>query len=256
MPGTRRFPATAMAWPIICSAALKLSISRDTRRSCRRRNRKNCASSVGDDASRIALGSDHPAPRCRTVAIDQQEVHLDLECAQHHGVLTGEAVEDFGLAPPLAAEVQQFDRPVGQPVHIIVEERLDQPRIARFASADEILDVLIGQNVSHDSRTIPAGNQQSVKQAALGGVPATDPGCSRGGRSKIRRQTLLFPIAITGWLGTAGTADLLGPVRRPCASLSARRWAASASARSAAGDSGLRGAAVLRLDRRTRPCAR
>ena len=72
--------------------------------------------------------------------------------------------------------------------------------------------------------------------------------------SKIRRQTLLFPIAITGWLGSAGPADLLGSGSAAWRSLrSARRAAASASARSAAGDSFLRGRS-WRSDRRTTSC--
>src|SRR5687768_15119682 len=107
---------------------------------------------VTDGASRAALDSGQPAQRGRAVAVDQQSRQLDLERVQHRRVLPGEAVEDFGLAPPLPAEVKQFDRSGEQPVHMIVKERLDLLRIARSTGAAEIFDVLAGQNLSHDNR--------------------------------------------------------------------------------------------------------
>ena len=48
-------------------------------------------------------------------------------------------------------------------------------------------------------------------------------------KSEVRRQTLLFPVAITGWLRSAGTADLLGASRTFAAP--ARRGAPAASSK-------------------------
>jgi hypothetical protein len=64
------------------------------------------------------------------VAVDQHGVQVDVEAAQHLGVLTRQCVEHLGLAVALPAEAQQFHGPDQQPVDIVVEERFDLLGIA------------------------------------------------------------------------------------------------------------------------------
>ena len=77
----------------------------------------------------------------------------------------------LGLASPLAAEVQQLDRPGHQPIDIVVEERLDLPGVARQAGPAEILDVITGENLGHRCQTAmrsPLSKPSGMSDSAIG----------------------------------------------------------------------------------------
>jgi hypothetical protein len=70
------------------------------------------------------------------------------------------------------------------------------------------------RNIILDIAESPSGDNINLEKNLF---PAYPPGCGWIA-SKIRRQALLFPIPITGWLGSTGTSDLLGALRG-CSSL-------------------------------------
>src|SRR4051794_22003793 len=165
---------------------------------------------VADGASRAALDSDQPAQRGDAIAVDQQRRHHDLECVEHRSVLPGEAVEDFGLAQPLPAELQQFNGTCDQPVHIIVEERLDQPRIARMTGAAEALEILTGQNLGHGIRRYRTGiNNLLISEGRSAGNPYGGPS------STVPRAPWAGPHSITGSARSWAHCGPIVPPRRP-----------------------------------------